>query len=67
MAFGAYYGPLETWKVVYNPIPGTPLAQSGGYGVAFVEADCRQMAMQTFMQQYKGQYFTVAKCEKLIK
>lgn len=37
MAFGAYYGPLETWKIVYNPPVGSPLRDAGGYGVAFVE------------------------------
>lgn len=59
-----YYGPLETWKVVYT-LP--PAQQSGGrVGVAFVEADCRQMAMYTFMEQYKGQYFTVQSCTKLL-
>ena len=60
-----YYGPLETWKIVYLP----PVEKmSGGYrGVAFVEADCRQMAMQAFREQYAGQYTTVESCEKLIK
>ena len=60
-----YYGPLETWKVVYH----LPPAQQGGgrMGVAFVEADCRQMAMFTFMEQYKGQYSTVQSCQKLIR
>ena len=57
-----YYGPLETWKVVYFP-----KNMSGGtMGVAFVEADCRQQAMFTFMQQYAGQYNTVYKCEKFL-
>ncbi len=33
-----YYGPLETWKIVY-----LPKSASGGIrGVAFVEADCKQ-------------------------
>lgn len=59
---GCYYGPLETWKIVY-----VPRVMNGGMrGVAFVEADCRQMAMYTFAQQYAGQYFTVEKCEKLM-
>ena len=58
-----YYGPLETWKIVYFPKDMT----GGVRGVALVEADCRQQAMYTFMQQYKGQYTTVEKCEKLIK
>ncbi len=59
----AYYGPLVTWKVVYYP----KVLNGGVMGVAFVEADCRQMAMQTFMQQYAGQYSTIYKCEKLMK
>ena len=61
MAFG-YYGPLETWKIVYNP----KTLNAGMMGVAFVEADCRQGAMYTFMEQYAGQYSTIDKCEKLI-
>ena len=31
MAFGAYYGPLETWKIVYNPPVGSPLRDAGGW------------------------------------
>lgn len=58
-----YYGPLETWKIVYYP----KILNAGMRGVAFVEADCRQMAIHTFMQQYEGQYHTIEKCEKLIK
>jgi len=65
MAFGAYYGPLETWKVVYNPPVGTDLARSGGCGVALIEADCRQQALHNFQEQYRGQYTTVASCTKL--
>jgi hypothetical protein len=56
-----YYGPLETWKVVYNPV----VKNNGMMGVALVEADCRQQALYTFSQQYAGQYTTVYKCEKL--
>ena len=67
MAFGAYYGPLETWKIVYNPPVGSPLRDAGGYGVAFVEADCRQQAIHNFQEQYRGQYTTIAECEKLFK
>lgn len=62
MGFG-YYGPLETWKIVYYP----KVMNAGMRGVAFVEADCRQMAMYTFQKQYAGQYSTVISCEKLIK
>lgn len=62
MAFG-YYGPLETWKVVYYPKNST----GGTRGVAFVEADCHHMAMHTFAEQYAGQYHTIERCEKLFK
>ena len=56
------YGVKETWKVVYS-LP--PAQQCGGrVGVAFVEAENRQQAMYTFMNQYKGQYFTVTSCER---
>lgn len=58
----SYYGPLETWKVVY-----VPKTMNGGMrGVALVEADCKQQAMRTFMQQYAGQYHTVESCNKLL-
>ena len=57
----SYYGPLETWKIVYLP---TTL-NGGMRGVALVEADCRQQAMYAFSQQYAGQYSTIEKCEKL--
>ena len=60
-----YYGPEEPWKIVYIPLSGTPLAQSGGYGVELVWADCRQQAIHNFQEQYRGQYSTIAKCEKL--
>lgn len=62
MAFGCY-GPLVTWKVVYYP----KVRHGDAMGVAFVEADCHQMAMYTFARQYAGQYTTIYKCEKLIK
>ena len=57
------YGPTETWKIVYIPKD----VNTGVRGVALVEADSRQMAMYAFMQEYAGQYYTVDKCEKLIK
>lgn len=57
-----YYGPLETWKIVYFP----KVFNGGQRGVAFVEADCHQMAMQTFQEQYRGQYTTVESCRKLL-
>ena len=57
-----YYGPLETWKIVYIP----NVMNNGMRGVALVEADCHHMAMQTFQQQYAGQYLTTESCTKLI-
>ena len=57
-----YYGAKETWKVVYTPKE----LDAGKKGVALVEADCRQMAMSTFMSEYSGQYHTIEKCEKLL-
>lgn len=59
----SYYGPLETWKIVYNPV----VKNGGMMGVALVEADCHQQAMYAFSQQYSGQYTTVASCTKLLK
>ena len=59
---GCYYGPLETWKVVYYPRE----LDGGRMGVAIVEADCQQMAMYIFMEQYAGQYSTVESCKKLL-
>ena len=59
----SFYGPTETWKVVY-----IPRVQNGGMkGVALVEAANRQTAMFTFSQQYAGQYHVIESCEKLIK
>ena len=43
----SYYGPLETWKIVYVP----KVMNGGMRGVAFVEADSKQWAIHTFMQQ----------------
>lgn len=57
----SYYGPLETWKIVYTP----RVMDGGRRGVALVEADCRQMAMYTFSQQYAGEYGVVESCTKL--
>ena len=54
------YGPAETWKIVYYPKEGITL------GVALVEADCHQTAMQAFREQYAGQYFTIKSCQKLL-
>ena len=57
-----YYGPLETWKIVYVP----KVMNGGVRGVAFVEAGDRAHAMFTFQQQYAGQYHTVESCTKLL-
>jgi hypothetical protein len=59
---GCYYGPLETWKVVYIP----KVMNGGARGVALVEADCHQQAMRTFMTEYAGQYTTIETCKKLL-
>lgn len=56
------YGKKETWKVVYVP----KVMNGGMRGVALVEAENRQQAMYTFMQQYAGQYHTVETCQTLI-
>jgi hypothetical protein len=57
-----YYGKLETWKIVYFP----KVLNGGVRGVAFVEADCEQMAMQAFKEQYAGEYTTIDSCRKLL-
>lgn len=59
----SFYGKWETWKIVY-----IPQEMNGGIrGVAFVEAGDRGHAMQTFREQYAGQYATVVSVEKLFK
>lgn len=58
----SYYGPLETWKIVYYP----KNRGAGQMGVALIEADCRQQAMHTFMEQYAGLYTTIDSCKKLL-
>ncbi len=58
------YGVKETWKVVYN-LPAKDWGIGGNKGVALVEAEDRQQAMQFFMQQYAGQFSTVAECKRL--
>jgi hypothetical protein len=62
MSTGCYYGPLETWKVVYIPKGST----GGQRGVALVEADCKQQAMRSFMLEYAGQYTNIDSCKKLL-
>lgn len=57
----SFYGKWDLWKITY-----LPKNMNGGVrGVAFVEAGDRGHAMQTFRQQYEGQYITVESCEKL--
>lgn len=58
----AYYGPNETWKIVYYPL----VLNGGMRGVALVEADSHQQAMYTFQKQYAGQYHTIESCTKLL-
>jgi hypothetical protein len=57
----SFYGPTETWKVVYFP----KVMNGGMRGVALIEASTRSQAMFTFQQQYAGQYSTVESCRKL--
>jgi hypothetical protein len=57
-----YYGPLETWKVVYYPANTSHI----GMCTALVEADSHQMAMQAFREQYSGQYRNIQSCKKLL-
>lgn len=57
----SFYGKWETWKIIY-----VPKVMNGGIrGVALVEAGDRGHAMQTFREQYAGQYSTVESCQKL--
>lgn len=58
----SFYGPKETWKIVYVP----KIMNGGMRGVALVEASDRHDAMYTFNQQYAGQYHTVESCTKLL-
>ncbi len=58
---GGNLGPTCTWKIVYYP----KVLNGGIMGVALVEADTKQWAIHTFMQQYAGQYSTIEECEKL--
>ena len=59
----SFYGVWETWKIVYTP----NILNGGIVHVAFVEAGDHHHAMHTFMEEYKGEYGAVLKCEKLIK
>lgn len=62
MSYGCYYGPLETWKVVYHPADSSKIT----LGTAFVEADSEQSAYQAFREQYAGEYFTIKSVKKLL-
>jgi hypothetical protein len=57
----SFYGPKETWKIVYVP----KVLNGGMRGVALVEAADRHAAMYTFGQEYAGQYQAVESCTKL--
>ena len=58
----SFYGPSETWKVVY-----VPREMNGGRrGVALVEAPDRQTAIYNFRQEYSGEFATVETCERLL-
>lgn len=57
----AFYGQWELWKITYIP----KVMNGGIRGVAIVEAGDRHHAMQTFREQYAGEYTTVETCEKL--
>jgi hypothetical protein len=58
------FGRTETWKVIYSLPPEQQ--NNGRRGVALVEGANRQEAMYNFMQEYRGQFFTVDSCEKLL-
>lgn len=58
----SFYGPTETWKIVYFP----KMLNGGMRGVALIEAPDHHAAMYTFQQQYAGQYHTVESCTKLL-
>lgn len=59
-----YGGKKETWKIVYNLPPH--LQNNMNKGVALIEAGDHQHAMNQFMTQYAGQYFTIVSCTKLL-
>ena len=57
-----YYGATETWKVVYYPKDSSIITM----GVALVEAESEQTAMQAFREQYSGMYRGIQSCRKLL-
>lgn len=59
-----YGGKTETWKIVYRLQPH--LQNNDNKGVALIEAGDQHHAMNQFMTQYAGQYFTIESCTKLL-
>ncbi|MBQ1196930.1 MAG: hypothetical protein IIX44_11865 [Clostridia bacterium] len=59
-----FYGKWETYKVVYNLPPEKQ--NNFAKGVALVEAGDRSHAISVFQEQYRGQFFTIVSCEKLL-
>ena len=53
-----------TFKVVYHLPPEQ--VNNGARGVAFVEGYDRAHAISIFQQQYRGQFFTIESCEKVV-
>ena len=58
----SFYGEWSTWKIVYFPT----VLNGGVRGVALVEAGDRAHALQTFREQYSGEYSGIERCEKLL-
>lgn len=54
----SFYGKRSTWKIVYIP----KVMNNGARGVALVEACDHQHALNQFMTEYAGQFWTVEKC-----
>jgi hypothetical protein len=57
----SFYGPTETWKIVYYPKE----LNGGRRGVALVEAPDKHAAMYNFSQEYAGEYSAIDTCTKL--
>jgi hypothetical protein len=60
----SFYGQWETWKIVYSLPPEQQ--NNGARGVALIEAGDRSHAISIFQEQYRGQYFTIDSCQKLL-
>lgn len=56
------YGQLETYKITYYPNN----ANNFELGVVLIEAYDRAHAMNTFQENYAGQYRAVRSCERLL-